>query len=406
MGSTQSNSLFSSSGAMLTGVVLVAGAYYFVSQNATLPNAPQGVVEAGSGKQAAKNKRKRENVKKLKQDAALAGSNIASSVDTLVAEEPVATANKPKSKAPAKKSEKQPLPPPDATSPLASSTPPPTTAPSSKSKKGKAKSAASTPQSSTILSSPTSQLPPLSASGDETTTASSVVDDDGWTKVGRVTSEADFGAKVSSKLQDEGSKAGKKGKKAAKKAETPTAPAASSQTLEPAAEPEKLTLAEKLLPKPEPTVVDDMLEKPAPLSRVMRVVDPNEKPPTGFSWGDFEDVDSSRVEDEDDGWSSVPTRMKKKAPATASTFVSGAVTPTPSSSRPDEPTKKQRQNQARRDAEKAAKADAEKERLAKLAKHKRELENERMKAQFASKGKALSGGMKATVDENGSLYWE
>jgi len=67
-------------------------------------------------------------------------------------------------------------------------------------------------------------------------------------------------------------------------------------------------------------------------------------------------------------------------------------------------TKKQRQNQTRRDAEKAAKAEAEKERLAKLAKHKKDLENERIKAQY-SKGK-LSGGMKATVDQRGNLIWE
>lgn len=50
-------------------------------------------------------------------------------------------------------------------------------------------------------------------------------------------------------------------------------------------------------------------------------------------------------------------------------------------------TKKQRQNAARREAEKAQKSEAEKERLAKLTKHKRDLENERMKAQFAKGGK-------------------
>ena len=61
----------------------------------------------------------------------------------------------------------------------------------------------------------------------------------------------------------------------------------------------------------------------------------------------------------------------------------------------------------RRKAEKEAKAQAEAERLATLAKHKRELEKARMMEQYAkgSKGKA-SGGMSATVDENGKLVWQ
>ncbi|KAF8318678.1 hypothetical protein DL93DRAFT_2164859 [Clavulina sp. PMI_390] len=136
------------------------------------------------------------------------------------------------------------------------------------------------------------------------------------------------------------------------------------------------------------------------------------RPPTGFSWGDFEDVDSSRVEDDDDGWSSVPTCPKKKAPAAASTLISGAAIPHPPRpipSRPREPTKKQRQNQARGDTKKAAKADTEKERLAKLAKHKRKLENERMKAQFASKGKEWRGeGYRGREREppSGSEVWD
>ena len=65
------------------------------------------------------------------------------------------------------------------------------------------------------------------------------------------------------------------------------------------------------------------------------------------------------------------------------------------------------QNAKKREAEKEAKAQAEAERLATLAKHKRELEKARMMEQYAkgSKGKA-SGGMSATVDENGKLVWE
>lgn len=53
-----------------------------------------------------------------------------------------------------------------------------------------------------------------------------------------------------------------------------------------------------------------MLDQPAGLARVMRVVGPDEKPPSGFSWGDYEDVDTSKVDD-DGGWSSVPTRSRK-----------------------------------------------------------------------------------------------
>ena len=71
-------------------------------------------------------------------------------------------------------------------------------------------------------------------------------------------------------------------------------------------------------------------------------------------------------------------------------------------------TKRQRQNASKRDAQKAAKAEAEAERLATLAKHKREIENARMAEQFKGKGsgKTPSGGMKAVVDERGKLVWE
>lgn len=54
-----------------------------------------------------------------------------------------------------------------------------------------------------------------------------------------------------------------------------------------------------------------MLDKPAGLARVMRVVGSEEKPPSGFSWGDFEDMDASVQVDDEDGWSSVPTRLRK-----------------------------------------------------------------------------------------------
>jgi hypothetical protein len=75
-----------------------------------------------------------------------------------------------------------------------------------------------------------------------------------------------------------------------------------------------------------------------------------------------------------------------------------------------EQTKRQRQNAAKREAQKAAKVSAEADRLATLAKHKRELERAKMVEQFAGggggKGAKTSGGMKASVDTNGKLVWE
>lgn len=69
-------------------------------------------------------------------------------------------------------------------------------------------------------------------------------------------------------------------------------------------------------------------------------------------------------------------------------------------------TKKQRQHAAKREAQKAAKADAEQDRLATLAKHKRELERARMAEQTKTTKKTASGGMSAYVDENGKLVWQ
>ncbi|KAL1674651.1 hypothetical protein EV122DRAFT_269197 [Schizophyllum commune] len=167
------------------------------------------------------------------------------------------------------------------------------------------------------------------------------------------------------------------------------------------------TLAEKLVPQAPKTGVEDMLEtsENPSLARVMRVTPrPGEKPASGFSWGDYEDVvvegGGNDADGEDDGgWGVVKSRSRKQdrptTPASAS------------QQKPETPSKRQRQNAKKREAEKEAKAQAEAERLATLAKHKRELEKARMMEQYAkgSKGKA-SGGMSATVDENGKLVWE
>ncbi|KZT43206.1 hypothetical protein SISSUDRAFT_1030052 [Sistotremastrum suecicum HHB10207 ss-3] len=161
------------------------------------------------------------------------------------------------------------------------------------------------------------------------------------------------------------------------------------------------TLAEKLAPKVRKTAVDDMLETPnqPQLARVIRVKPgPDEKPIAGYSWDDYEDVanSSSRLggtlssasygadatTDDDEGWGVV----RRNASETL--------------------TKKQRQNQAKREVEKEAKAAAEKERLERLAAHRRELEKVKIAEQYKSKPKQKGGGMTASVDESGKLVWE
>jgi len=175
------------------------------------------------------------------------------------------------------------------------------------------------------------------------------------------------------------------------------------------------TLAEKLLPKPRKTGVDDMLETPdyPTLARVIRVQPlPDEKPASGFSWGDYEDVrvttdgGENDADGEDDGWGVVKTKRQRVDRTSASTLTSSSHHQTQKAS--ETMTKRQRQNAQKRENEKAAKAEAESQRLAVLANHKRELERIRMLEQFSDKsgGKSSSGGMKAIVDERGKLVWE
>ncbi|KAL4261651.1 hypothetical protein AB1N83_009393 [Pleurotus pulmonarius] len=150
------------------------------------------------------------------------------------------------------------------------------------------------------------------------------------------------------------------------------------------------TLAEKLLPKPRKTGVDDMTETPdyPQIARVIRVQPrPDEKPASGFSWGDYEDVhvDTSGAAEndadgEDDGWGVVRRSRPKRAAGETATVHQSA-----SQKAPESMTKRQRQNASRREAEKAAQAEVEADRLARLAKHKSELERARMKEQFAGR---------------------
>jgi hypothetical protein len=142
---------------------------------------------------------------------------------------------------------------------------------------------------------------------------------------------------------------------------------------------------------------------------------PDEKPAPGFSWRDYEDVDA---DGEDDGWGVVKSKRPRKIyfwiisraqkynrPSGASASTPTTTTkPTPQSA----PTQKQRQNAKKRDGQKATKAAAESERLAALAKHKRELEKARIIEQSRSGGKTgkVSGGMAPVVDATGKLVWE
>ncbi|KDQ51078.1 hypothetical protein JAAARDRAFT_140884 [Jaapia argillacea MUCL 33604] len=160
------------------------------------------------------------------------------------------------------------------------------------------------------------------------------------------------------------------------------------------------TLAEKMLPKPRKTGVEDMLEIPdhPSVARVMRVSpQPGEKPASGFSWADYEDVhvDSTNDADgeDDGGWGVVKSRGRSKIERTSSSH-SDSASQGPTKA-PESLTKKQRQNAAKREAQKAAKAESAAEQAAALAKHKRELEKIRMGEKSV-----------ASVDGKGKLVWD
>jgi len=170
------------------------------------------------------------------------------------------------------------------------------------------------------------------------------------------------------------------------------------------------TLAEKFAPRPRRTGVEDMLQRPEvpPLARVMRVVPrPDELPAPGFSWGDYEDVSTGNhipndADGEDEGgWGIVKGKGRPKNQSASAPAQPSQVAPERTL------TKKQRQNAKKRDMAKAAKAEAEAARLDGLAKHKRELERERIiELSRSGGGKLASGGMQATVDNRGKLVWE
>lgn len=174
------------------------------------------------------------------------------------------------------------------------------------------------------------------------------------------------------------------------------------------------TLAEKLVPKPRRTGVEDMLQRPdvPTLERVMRVIPrAGEMPAPGFTWGDYEDVaagnltanDADGEDEAEGGWGIVKGKSRSR---------NEKIAPTPQQITKTTPeqtmTKKQRQNAKKREMVKAAKAETEATRLEGLAKHKRELERERIieLSRSGGGGKRLGSGMQATVDDKGKLVWE
>lgn len=145
----------------------------------------------------------------------------------------------------------------------------------------------------------------------------------------------------------------------------------------------------------------------------------DEKPASGFSWGDYEDVNVTQGayassgasrggaeddadgegDDDNDSWGVVKSRkpstsirilfivlpLTTQLPSEPPRDTSSQSQSNSQSQLSAAPSKRQRQNAAKRDAQKAAKASAEAERLATLAKHKRELEKAKMAEQFSGK---------------------
>ncbi|KIJ55517.1 hypothetical protein M422DRAFT_24083 [Sphaerobolus stellatus SS14] len=167
------------------------------------------------------------------------------------------------------------------------------------------------------------------------------------------------------------------------------------------------TFAEKMLPKGRKTVVDDMLETPhhPEIARVIRVTPtPNEKPAAGFSWADYEDVEDApgaEADGEDDsGWGIVKSRGRAKHPQ------SSGGTSSPPSKASETMNKKQRQRAMKKESDKASRAEGEAERLATLARHRREAEKAKIAELYKPGKPKIGGGMFASLDSESKLVWE
>ncbi|KAL1409536.1 hypothetical protein Q8F55_003520 [Vanrija albida] len=193
------------------------------------------------------------------------------------------------------------------------------------------------------------------------------------------------------------------------------------------------TLAEKLVPKPRKTKVDDMLEphdRAPQLARVMKITPssssssparpepvrrlsaaekvPNFEEDYTETTSDSDDEAAPAQAPQEDAWNVVAS---KKKPVSVS--IGGAPKVYKhSSDTSDGLTKIQRKNAKKADAKKAQRAADEADRLRRLAQHKKTLERERINEIYQinkkverTGGKVLSGGQKATV-ENGALVWD
>lgn len=192
----------------------------------------------------------------------------------------------------------------------------------------------------------------------------------------------------------------------------------STSGLHPVIENRTRTLAEKMLPKPRKTGVEDMLQKPdyPTLARVVKVKpSAGEQPAAGFSWGDYEDVSSSvpagtttNDEEDNDGWGVVKGRggrTNSNRAAGSTTNIASSSTSAPTAS--GDMSKRQRQNAKKRDAAKAAKVEGERERLSVLKGHKSELERMRMIEQATGRGgDGKQKGSVASLDANGKMVWD
>ncbi|KAK7041781.1 hypothetical protein VNI00_009070 [Paramarasmius palmivorus] len=177
-------------------------------------------------------------------------------------------------------------------------------------------------------------------------------------------------------------------------------------------------LAERLLPKPRKTGVDDMLETSdyPTLSRVMRIQpQPGEKPAKGFSWADYEDVidqatsksggydgggETGEGEDDDEGWGVVKGRGRPRPER--SVTLQASQSSQKAVKAPETLTKKQRQNKAKREAEKSSKDDFNAQQERTLAQHRAK----RIEEDYKQQSKKTSGGMTASVDSRGKLVWD
>lgn len=168
--------------------------------------------------------------------------------------------------------------------------------------------------------------------------------------------------------------------------------------------------AERMQVPARKTKVDDMIdeevEKPIKMARVMKIVEES----SGSSLAEETEVE--------DGWEKVPDGRKSRGGKSITLKMSTVSTPTtapPGSSASHTTTavtKRQRQNAKKKEAAKAAKEAEEAERLGRLSAHKRQQERIRMNEQSSggsnrsNKSKEVSGGMKASIADDGKLIWE